>query len=118
MPQLDITASLTGFRTFRTLPGELRARETIALKLRKEDLEQNSKQTTYASVRDVRQHYRESLTLPPDQAAWLPVARQILAGEFKGADRSTVESLTIGLHGIRHPFCQQALEKLKENPAR
>jgi hypothetical protein len=51
-----------------------------------------------------------------DGAAWLHVARQILAGEFVGADRSTVESLTIGLRGIRHPLCRQALAQL--NPQR
>ena len=51
--------------------------------------------------------------LAPDCAPWLHVARQILAGEFDGADNSTVQSLTIGLRGIRHPLCQQALIRLK-----
>lgn len=61
----------------------------------------------------------KAASLPPDQAAWLPVARQILAGEFEGADRSTVESLTIGLRGIRHPVCDRALEWLRtHSPAR
>jgi hypothetical protein len=50
--------------------------------------------------------------LPPDQAAWLPVARQVLAGEFENADRSTVESLVIGLRSITHPVCRQALARL------
>lgn len=53
--------------------------------------------------------------LPPDQAGWLPVARQILLGEFDGADRSTVQSLTIGLRNIVHPLCQAALERLQRN---
>jgi len=51
--------------------------------------------------------------LPPDCAPWLHIARQILAGEFDGADNSTVESLTIGVRGIRHPLCEQALARLK-----
>jgi hypothetical protein len=68
----------------------------------------------------IRQHKGELLDLletrtfhlTPDCAAWLHVARQILAGEFVGADRSTVESLTIGLRSIVHPLCQRALERL------
>jgi hypothetical protein len=69
----------------------------------------------------LRQHKREILSLlegqaaglAPDCAPWLHVARQILAGEFDGADNSTAQSLTIGLRGIRHPLCQQALIQLK-----
>ena len=51
--------------------------------------------------------------LPADCAPWLHVARQILEGEFDGADRSTVESLTIGLRGIKHPLCEKALSSLR-----
>jgi hypothetical protein len=51
--------------------------------------------------------------LPPDCLPWLHVARQILAGEFDGADRSTVDSLVIGLRGIPHPACREALAKVK-----
>jgi hypothetical protein len=54
-----------------------------------------------------------SANLTPDCAAWLPVARQILAGEFVGADSSTVASVTIGLRSILHPLCQRALERLR-----
>jgi hypothetical protein len=50
--------------------------------------------------------------LPPDCAPWLHVARQILSGEFEGADRSTVASLTFGLRFIAHPVCRRALERL------
>ena len=65
----------------------------------------------------LRQHKHELLDwletrdtqLPPDCVPWLHVARQVLAGEFVGADSSTVASLTIGLRGIRHPLCKQAL---------
>ena len=70
---------------------------------------------------ELRQHKGELLDflegqaagLAPDCAPWLHVARQILAGEFDGADNSTIGSLTIGLRGIRHPLCQQALVRLK-----
>jgi hypothetical protein len=51
----------------------------------------------------LRQHKHEILSLlegqaaglAPDCAPWLHVARQVLAGEFDGADSSTVASLTI-----------------------
>jgi len=55
----------------------------------------------------------ESANLTPDCAPWLHIARQVLCGEFDGADRSTVASLSIGLRGIRHPRCRQALRQLK-----
>jgi hypothetical protein len=72
----------------------------------------------------IRQHKAEildlfeaqSANLPPDCAPWLYVARQVLAGEFDGADKSTVESLTIGLRGIRHRICREALARLPKNP--
>ncbi len=68
----------------------------------------------------LRQHKGELLNwlearaagLAPDCAPWLHVAKQILAGEFVGADSYTVASLTIGLKNIRHPLCQQALARL------
>jgi hypothetical protein len=68
----------------------------------------------------LRQHKRELLELldpraanhPADCAPWLHIAQQVLAGEFDGADRSMIESLTIGLRGIRHALCQEALERL------
>ncbi len=52
--------------------------------------------------------------LTPDRLPWLHVARQILAGEFDGCDRSMRESLNIGLRGIPHPACRAALAKIKE----
>lgn len=48
-----------------------------------------------------------------DQQPWLYVARQILHGEFEGADRSTTRSLLIGLGSIAHPICQKAIARLK-----
>jgi hypothetical protein len=64
----------------------------------------------------LRQHKGELLALlesktaglPADSAPWLHVARQVLAGEFEGADKSTRESIIIGLRSIRHPLCAQA----------
>ena len=69
----------------------------------------------------LRQHKRELLdlleanrhALPPDCAPWLHVARQVLEGEWNNANRSEVESLTIGLRGIQHPTCRRALERLR-----
>ena len=68
----------------------------------------------------LRQHKGELLAMleaksensAADCTPWLYVARQILAGEFEGADRSTRESLTIGLRSIRHPVCESALQAL------
>jgi hypothetical protein len=51
--------------------------------------------------------------LPRTCAPWLHVARQILAGEFDGSDKSTVESLKIGLRSVLHPDCYRALNRLK-----
>lgn len=51
--------------------------------------------------------------LKPDEIPWLHVARQVLAGEFDGADRSTVQSLTTGLRSISNPDTQAALELLR-----
>jgi hypothetical protein len=67
----------------------------------------------------LRQHKGELLNwlearaagLAPDCAAWLHIAKQILAGEFDGADSSTVASLKIGLHSIPHPLCVRALAR-------
>jgi len=69
----------------------------------------------------IRQHKGELLglldaraaNLPPDCVPWLYIARQVLEGEFAGADNSTVESLIIGLRGIRLPVCQQALARIQ-----
>jgi hypothetical protein len=44
----------------------------------------------------------QSSRLTPDCAAWLHVAKQVLAGE----------SLTIGLRSIPHPLCSRALARL------
>ena len=108
MPSVDITASLKGFRTLRTLPDDLRkiAVETPIPEKGKDKL----RESTPASVLSV---LTPDTPLPPDQAAWLPVARQVLAGEFEGADRSTAESLRIGLHRIEHPTCREALARLQ-----
>lgn len=75
---------------------------------------------------ELRQHKRELLdwleirtnSLPPDCLPWLHIARQILAGEFDDADNSTMESLRIGLRGIRHPVCVQAFARLHPAPLR
>ena len=73
--------------------------------------------------RIIRHHKRQLLdlletqavTLRPDEVPWIHVARQVLAGEFDGADPSTFESLTIGLRVIPHPLCREALARLPNN---
>jgi len=72
----------------------------------------------------LRAHKPELLTwlegrtakLLDDEIPWLHVARQVMAGEFQGADRSTRESLTIGLRAIKHPECQSAATRLSGTP--
>jgi len=74
----------------------------------------------------LRQHKRnimdfleaQSADLRPDEIPWLNVARQIMDGEFDGANRSTVESLTIGLRSIAHPLCRRAVERLGNHSIR
>ena len=48
------------------------------------------------------------------RTAWIHVARQVLAGEFIGADASTRQSLIIGLRGTEHPLCLEALSRLED----
>ena len=52
--------------------------------------------------------------LSEDCLPWLHVARQVLAGEFEGANTSTIESVAIGLRGIDHSRCQEALKRLAQ----
>jgi hypothetical protein len=67
----------------------------------------------------IRQHKQEILTwlearnsnLAPDCLPWIGVARQILDGEFDGCNKSTCESLIIGLQHVEHPTCKRALNK-------
>jgi hypothetical protein len=40
------------------------------------------------------------IELPADETPWLHISRQVLAGEFDGCDRSTAESLRIGLRAL------------------
>jgi hypothetical protein len=50
--------------------------------------------------------------LHPSCAPWLHISRQIVEGEFDGADGSTRQSLRIGVRNIAHPACRRALERL------
>jgi hypothetical protein len=57
--------------------------------------------------------------LAPDEAPWLHVAKQVLAGEFVGPmDNSVRDSLEIGLRSIAHPLCRRALAHLKSHTSR
>ena len=76
-------------------------------------------------VEVLRQHKAELLALleaqaanlTPDCAPWLHVARQVLEGEFDGANRSTMESIRFGLCGVDHPRARQALRHLSAVPS-
>lgn len=60
----------------------------------------------------VKQASEPSEYLPPDQAPWLHIAKQILSGEFDDADGSTRDSLSTGLRSILHPVCASAIKHL------
>jgi hypothetical protein len=55
-----------------------------------------------------------------DRARWLPVARQILAGEFDGADAPTMRTVKRTLRRLRHhdPIFPLAVERLVANNQR
>lgn len=55
----------------------------------------------------------EASPLPADCIPWVHIARQVLAGEFAGADGSTATSVMIGLRAVNHPLCRRALNQLK-----
>lgn len=48
-------------------------------------------------------------------AAWLAVARRVLAGDYRRADKSTLQSLIIGLRSHPHADAQAAV-KMLESP--
>ena len=54
-----------------------------------------------------------ALHLPSDGGPWIHIARQVLSGEFHGADRSTIGSLMTGLNAIvGHPIGRRAFDLL------
>jgi hypothetical protein len=65
------------------------------------------KPSLLAVLRDAQMRH-----LAADCIPWLHIARQVLDGEFTGADRSTIKSLTIGLRAVAHPLCRRALDQL------
>jgi hypothetical protein len=98
------------------------ARRGLRLELRGDKLAiipANRLQPEFAE--QLRQHKHEILALlamhndgfSPDCAPWIHVAAQVLAGEFDGADRSTSQSLAIGLRQVSHPLCRRALMRLE-----
>ena len=113
----DITASISSFHLPLT-PRNLNKTDGSdgSLSPLAREIQQRPNSEARESVQGVTSHPSEpseiTPMLPPDQAAWLPVARQVLDGEFDGADSSTRDSVTIGLRSIRHPNCQAALIRL------
>jgi hypothetical protein len=59
------------------------------------------------SVRALREIQGDPLTR--DERPWVSLAEQVLAGRFERADRSTTDSLRIGLSNINHPRTHAAL---------
>ena len=55
----------------------------------------------------------DTTTTRDTSAAWIAVARRVLAGEFDDADDSTVKSLTVGLRSIQDSVARQAWERLR-----
>ena len=55
----------------------------------------------------------KALHLPPDCVEWIYIARQVMAGEFDGADRSMRGSIIIGLRDIEAPIARRALRRLE-----
>ena len=53
-----------------------------------------------------------SVAFRPDELPWIHVARQVLAGEFEGANDSLRRSIAIGLRSIRHSICRAALARI------
>src|SRR5689334_8972588 len=69
-----------------------------------------------SAVREHKPTLLRILSLPPDERAWLHVCRQVLEGEFNGADGSTAESVTIGLRALVDAGIDEAVlatERLK-----
>jgi hypothetical protein len=45
---------------------------------------------------------------------WSVIARAVLAGRYDRADRSTLESITIGLRSLPAPECKAALKRIEK----
>jgi len=54
--------------------------------------------------------------LPPDQAAWLPVARKVNTVGYKDMEDCLRQSLIIGLRSIDHHECRRAVARLTPAP--
>ena len=122
----DITASISSFhlpltpRNLNKTDGSDGSLSTLAREIQEDTIRARE------NVQGVTSHPSEpsetAPSLPADCVPWLAVAQQVLAGEFDGCDRSTAESLRIGLHRIPHPICREALAclqakaKTKNNP--
>jgi hypothetical protein len=50
--------------------------------------------------------------LPPDQAPWLHVARQVSEGQFDGGTISQLQAVEKGLRSIVHPTIAAALQRV------
>lgn len=109
----DITASLKAFGTLGTAVFESRVCEGGKCQDRdkiKAVLESESSVPNVPESENLPKGGVPSVpkSLPPEQARWLPVAKQILAGEFAGAPQSLWQSVFIGLRATKDPVCAKA----------
>jgi hypothetical protein len=44
---------------------------------------------------------------------WIKVAKKVVLGDYRKADKSTRDSLIIGLQSIKDPDCEAAMKILK-----
>ena len=49
-----------------------------------------------------------------NEREWIEVAARVMKGKFNKADRSTMESIIIGLRGINNITAKQAVMRLEE----
>lgn len=47
------------------------------------------------------------------ETEWLAIAKRVLKGEFRNADRATLQSIAIGLRSNRHPDAKKAVTMIQ-----
>jgi hypothetical protein len=47
------------------------------------------------------------------ETEWLAIAKRVLSGEFRSADRSTLQSIVIGLRSNPHPNAKKAVTMIQ-----
>lgn len=65
------------------------------------------------SIIKPQNHPMNELPWPKDSITWRLISECVLDGQFDDADKSTRESVEIGLRSIKHPVAQRAVERLR-----